>query len=287
MRASGRARAARLERHRRPPPAGRDRDRARRSRSRSRSCCSPSSSRAWGSRSGAARTLAIVVLIGFGVALLIPDLTARVEAPLSRLGRFGPKTRGTGFWSGLGVGAALGFVCAPCAGPILAAVTSVSASSGANARVVLVAISYSVGLSAVLLVYAFAGRAVIDRIRRVGAATRQPGPRRRAPRDRGPDGHSTSTSGSRRPSPRTESPRDPRRSDAVARELERRPEAAARRCDRRRGSSRRGRRLDRTGGNRRRRGSRSRRQDPSLPTSAPRRTSPTPRTGSTPPATAR
>ena len=66
------------------------------------------------------------------------------------------------------MGAALGFVCAPCAGPILAAVTSVSASSGANARVVLVAISYSVGLSAVLLVYAFAGRAVIDRIRRVG-----------------------------------------------------------------------------------------------------------------------
>ena len=121
-----------------------------------------------GLASGAARTLAIVVLIGFGIALLIPDLTARVEAPLSRLGRFGPKSRGTGFWSGLGVGAALGFVCAPCAGPILAAVTSVSASSGASARVVLVAISYSVGLCAVLLVYAFAGRAVIDRIRRVG-----------------------------------------------------------------------------------------------------------------------
>jgi cytochrome c biogenesis protein CcdA/thiol-disulfide isomerase/thioredoxin len=121
-----------------------------------------------GLASGAARTLAIVVLIVFGVALLVPDVTARIEAPLSRLGRFGPKSRGTGFWSGLGVGAALGFVCAPCAGPILAAVTSVSASSGASARVVLVAISYAVGLSAVLLVYAFAGRAVIDRIRRVG-----------------------------------------------------------------------------------------------------------------------
>ena len=121
-----------------------------------------------GLASGAARMLAIVVLIGFGIALLIPDVVARVEAPLSRLGRFGPKNRGTGFWSGLGVGAALGFVCAPCAGPILAAITSVSAQSGANARVVLVAIAYSVGLSAVLLVYAFAGRAVIDRIRRVG-----------------------------------------------------------------------------------------------------------------------
>src|SRR6201982_2021000 len=121
-----------------------------------------------GLASGAARTLAIVVLIAFGIALLVPEVAARIQAPLSRLARFGPKPRGDGFWSGLGVGGALGFVCAPCAGPILAAVTSVSASTGASARVVLVAISYSVGLSAVLLVYAFAGRAVIDRIRRVG-----------------------------------------------------------------------------------------------------------------------
>ena len=119
-----------------------------------------------GLASGAARTLAIVVLIVFGVAMLIPDVAARVQAPLSRLARFGPKTRGDGFWSGIGVGGALGFVCAPCAGPILAAVTSVSAQSGASARVVLVALAYSAGLSAVMLVYAFAGRAVLERIRR-------------------------------------------------------------------------------------------------------------------------
>ena len=121
-----------------------------------------------GLASGAARTLAIVVLLAFGFAMLIPEVAARVQAPLSRLARFGPKTRGDGFWSGIGVGAALGFVCAPCAGPILAAVTSVSASSGASARVVLVALSYSAGLAGVMLVYAFAGRAAIDRIRRVG-----------------------------------------------------------------------------------------------------------------------
>ncbi|MBV8997492.1 MAG: redoxin domain-containing protein [Solirubrobacterales bacterium] len=121
-----------------------------------------------GLASGAARTLAIVVLLLFGLAMLIPEAAARVQAPLSRLARFGPKTRGDGFWSGIGVGAALGFVCAPCAGPILAAVTSVSASSGASARVVLVALSYSAGLAAVMLVYAFAGRAAVDRVRRVG-----------------------------------------------------------------------------------------------------------------------
>jgi len=115
---------------------------------------------------GAARTLAIIVLLVFGLVLLIPEVAARLQAPLSRLARFGPKTRGDGFWSGVGVGGALGFVCAPCAGPILAAVTSVSASGGASARTVAVAISYAVGLSAVMLVYALGGRAVIDRIKR-------------------------------------------------------------------------------------------------------------------------
>jgi cytochrome c biogenesis protein CcdA/thiol-disulfide isomerase/thioredoxin len=120
-----------------------------------------------GLASGAARTLAIIVLIAFGIGMLVPDMAARVQAPLSRLARFGPKTRGDGFWSGIGVGGALGFVCAPCAGPILAAVTSVSASNGASARVILIALAYSAGLSAVLLVYAFAGRAALARIRRV------------------------------------------------------------------------------------------------------------------------
>lgn len=119
-----------------------------------------------GLAAGAARTVAVIVLVAFGVVLLVPKLAERIQAPLSRLGRFGPRSRGTGFWSGLGVGAALGFVCAPCAGPILAAVTSVSASGGASARVVAVALAYAVGLSAVMLLYGLGGRAVLDRIRR-------------------------------------------------------------------------------------------------------------------------
>jgi len=120
-----------------------------------------------GLASSAARTLAIVVLIGFGLVMLVPEVAQRVQAPLSRLARFGPKTRGDGFWTGVGVGGALGFVCAPCAGPILAAVISVSASTGGpTLRVVLVAISYSVGLSAVMLLYGFGGRALLGRIRR-------------------------------------------------------------------------------------------------------------------------
>ncbi|HWE33486.1 MAG TPA: cytochrome c biogenesis protein CcdA [Solirubrobacteraceae bacterium] len=119
-----------------------------------------------GLAAGATRTIAVIVLIAFGVILLVPELAARIQAPLSRLARFGPKTRGTGFWTGVAVGGALGFVCAPCAGPILAAVTSVSASTGASAKVVLVAISYALGLSAVMLLWALGGRAVLDRVKR-------------------------------------------------------------------------------------------------------------------------
>ncbi len=119
-----------------------------------------------GLASGAARTLAIIVLVAFGLVLLIPELAERIQAPLSRLARFGPKTRGSGFWSGVGVGGALGFVCAPCAGPILAAVISVSASNGASVRIVAVALAYAAGLSAVMLLYGLGGRAVLDRVRR-------------------------------------------------------------------------------------------------------------------------
>ncbi len=119
-----------------------------------------------GLASGAARDLSVVILVLFGIVMLIPELAQRIQAPLSRLARFGPRTRGTGFVSGLGVGAALGFVCAPCAGPILAAVTSVSASSGPTVEVVIVALAYSTGLAGVMLLYGFGGRAVLTRIRR-------------------------------------------------------------------------------------------------------------------------
>ena len=75
------------------------------------------------------RDLAIVALAVFGIVVAVPWVGDRLEAPLSRLARFGPKSGGRGFFSGLLVGGALGFVYAPCAGPILAAVVSVSAAS--------------------------------------------------------------------------------------------------------------------------------------------------------------
>jgi len=108
------------------------------------------------------RDISIGVLAVAGLLLLVPALGARVEAPLSRLARFGPKSGGDGFWSGLGVGAAFGFVYVPCAGPILGAVIAVGSISG---RTLLIGGAYAVGTAAMLLALALLGRRLLARVR--------------------------------------------------------------------------------------------------------------------------
>jgi cytochrome c biogenesis protein CcdA/thiol-disulfide isomerase/thioredoxin len=121
---------------------------------------------------GTLRSIAIAVLALFGITLLVPRaaewLTLRLSV-LQRLAPLRPRRDADGFWSGLPLGGALGFVYAPCAGPILAAVISVSASSGTTAKIVAVAIAYGLGSAVVLFGIALGGRRVIDRVRRTGS----------------------------------------------------------------------------------------------------------------------
>ena len=109
---------------------------------------------------GLPRTLAVVVLLTFGVALLVPSLAARVEARLSRIGsRVGrPRATGDGFGSGLLVGASLGLVYAPCAGPVLAGVITVSASQPFTAGRLAVALAYGAGSALALFILMLGGR---------------------------------------------------------------------------------------------------------------------------------
>jgi cytochrome c biogenesis protein CcdA/thiol-disulfide isomerase/thioredoxin len=105
------------------------------------------------------RNIAIVVLFGFGFVLLIPPLAARVEAFGSRFaGRVGVNTEGDGFWSGVGLGFSLGVLYAPCAGPILAAVLTASASQSFNAGRLAVVIAYALGSAIVLYLLMIGGR---------------------------------------------------------------------------------------------------------------------------------
>jgi cytochrome c biogenesis protein CcdA/thiol-disulfide isomerase/thioredoxin len=115
------------------------------------------------------RKLAIAVLIGFGVSLMIPPLAARIEATLSRFaGRAGVRSGGDGFWSGAAVGASLGLVYAPCAGPILAGVITVSASQPFTAGRLAVALSYGIGSAVVLYFLMLGGRRVVAPLARRG-----------------------------------------------------------------------------------------------------------------------
>jgi len=109
------------------------------------------------------RKLAIVVLIGFGVTLMVPPLAARLEAWISQFaGRAGLAAgNGDGFWSGTAVGASLGLVYAPCAGPILAGVITVSASQTFSAGRLAIALAYGIGSAVVLYFLMLGGRRVI------------------------------------------------------------------------------------------------------------------------------
>ncbi len=110
------------------------------------------------------RTIAIVVLVCFGLILLIPPLGDRVEAFASRLVG-GPRAgRGDGLWSGFLLGASLGLVYAPCAGPILAGVITVSASQDLTADKLLIALAYGAGTGAVLYAILLGGRRLTDRL---------------------------------------------------------------------------------------------------------------------------
>jgi cytochrome c biogenesis protein CcdA/thiol-disulfide isomerase/thioredoxin len=111
------------------------------------------------------RNVGIAVLVVAGVAAIIPSVAERLERPLAALSRLGPRRAGDGFWSGLVVGGALGFVYAPCAGPVLAAVVSVSAVTG---RTVAVALAYVAGSALVLGAIALGGRRVLEPLRRAG-----------------------------------------------------------------------------------------------------------------------
>jgi cytochrome c biogenesis protein CcdA/thiol-disulfide isomerase/thioredoxin len=106
------------------------------------------------------RNVAIVVLAGFGIVLLIPPLSARVEGYASRFtSRVGVKTDGgDGFWPGFGLGLSLGVLYAPCAGPILAGVLTFSASQPFNAERLAVVLAYAIGSGIVLYALMLGGR---------------------------------------------------------------------------------------------------------------------------------
>jgi cytochrome c biogenesis protein CcdA/thiol-disulfide isomerase/thioredoxin len=110
------------------------------------------------------RTLAIAVLLVFGLSLLVPVVSGRIEAYLSRFTRRPDAPRGDGFWSGVALGTGLGFVYAPCAGPILAGVVTVSASQEFTGGRLAVALAYGIGSAIGIYALMLGGRRLSRRL---------------------------------------------------------------------------------------------------------------------------
>jgi cytochrome c biogenesis protein CcdA/thiol-disulfide isomerase/thioredoxin len=100
------------------------------------------------------RNLALALLFLVAASLLFPRLGDWLERPLLRLSR-----RPAGdFGGGLLLGAALGLVFVPCAGPVLAAVTVVAASRELGLDVVVLTLAYAAGAALPMLLVAAGGR---------------------------------------------------------------------------------------------------------------------------------
>lgn len=107
------------------------------------------------------RWVGIAVLVIIGTGLIIPRFERILERPFQRFGQREIANRGSGF----GVGLALGAVFVPCAGPVLAAIIVAGSTGRIGIGTVVLTASFAIGVAVPLLVFALAGRSVIQRIR--------------------------------------------------------------------------------------------------------------------------
>ena len=105
------------------------------------------------------RWLAIGILFLLAATLLIPQLARLIERPFARLTRY--RAGGGGFL----LGASLGLVFTPCAGPVLGTISTVAAEQRFGWRAILLTVAYAVGAGVPMLLIAFGGKAASVRLR--------------------------------------------------------------------------------------------------------------------------
>ena len=105
------------------------------------------------------RNLAIALLFVVSATLLVPQLGALLERPFAAL------TRRRAGGGGFVLGASLGLVFVPCAGPVLAAISVVAAQNHVGIRAVLLTVAYACGVALPMLLIAIGGRSAASRLR--------------------------------------------------------------------------------------------------------------------------
>ncbi len=106
-----------------------------------------------------------ILLMGFGVVLVAPNLTVHFERLTLPLATLSGKIRGGhGFLGGLGIGIGLGMAWTPCVGPIMASAITLAMNEELTARAVAVAIAYASGTALPMTAVIFSGRAFTRRM---------------------------------------------------------------------------------------------------------------------------
>ena len=107
------------------------------------------------------RDVAIGLLFVVAATLLVPALGDLAARPFERFARRPAGQLGGGFL----LGASLGLVFVPCAGPVLAAITVLAAERDVGSQAILLTAAYATGAAVPLLVIAHAGRSVARRLK--------------------------------------------------------------------------------------------------------------------------
>ncbi len=107
------------------------------------------------------RNVAIALLFTLAATLVFPRLGLILERPFAFLTR----RRGGDLGGGFLLGASLGLVFVPCAGPVLAAITVLSAEHKVSFQSVLLTLAYSLGAAGPMLLITIGGQRVAKRLR--------------------------------------------------------------------------------------------------------------------------
>jgi cytochrome c biogenesis protein CcdA/thiol-disulfide isomerase/thioredoxin len=108
----------------------------------------------------AIRWAGLVALTVIGLGLIFPRVEELLEKPFSRI----PQLQMSEGRSGFGLGLALGVLYVPCAGPVLAAIVVAGATGSIGLDTVALTISFAIGATLPLLVFALAGQRVAERV---------------------------------------------------------------------------------------------------------------------------
>src|ERR1700758_813090 len=112
------------------------------------------------------RDAGLTLLIIFGALMIWPAAFERLAAPLANGGRSLPgRAKAQTHLGGLVLGATLGLIWTPCAGPVLGTILTAVATSPDRAHAALLLLTYATGAALPMLGVAYGGQAIATRLR--------------------------------------------------------------------------------------------------------------------------